>query len=49
MPKKFVDEVDKRILDMLKQKRERRQTGDMPLVQKILSRVKLPKIKLPKI
>lgn len=49
MPKKFVDEVDRRILEMLEQKKLRRQAGGLSLADTILNKVpkvpKLPKIK----
>ena len=53
MPDKInkVDEVNQRILDMLKERRDRRQTGDLPLVDRILRKngTKPPKSRIPKI
>lgn len=47
-----VDETNQRILDMLEEKRKRRQGGDIPLVEQILGKngSKPPKLpKLPKV
>ena len=51
MPKK-VDEVNQRILDMLEERKMRRQGGELPLVDKILDvnrKIKTKGIKLPKL